>query len=420
MTIMKAIIICISSVLQAIIIDEIFKSFGERRYNKRWIYIVSGLLYAVINTLFNVYIPWQAVFVLSGVILMAIFTLLYKVYFWKRIFLLALTFILLTAFEILIGLLVSAFFKSSVEQTLNNIGMFVPMSIGSKLILLGLVKALTHFTNKKKAKLQWQTLLMLVMLPLFSIIVFIVLSYFIFSDNDMTSIILVIVSTLMLLISNIVVFFVFDFIEKQKEKEIEISNQAVQLELEKQYYFDLTQKYVVSNKTYHDLKHKLYAIDNLIDSDINSAKNEIKKVCNLVESANCIKYTGNDSVDSLLNAKINVAKEKNIAVKVTSWLSDFSEYNIIDICVILGNIFDNSIKATNVNQTIELDIKQLEGHLSITMYNPVGETKNEPRQEMDKLIHGYGLKNVQEIVQNYNGYCRYGIADNRFVINILL
>ncbi len=224
----------------------------------------------------------------------------------------------------------------------------------------------------------------------------------------------------MLLISNIVVFFVFDFIEKQKEKEIEISNQAVQLELEKQYYFDLTQKYVVSNKTYHDLKHKLYAIDNLIDSDINSAKNEIKKVCNLVESANCIKYTGNDSVDSLLNAKINVAKEKNIAVKVTSWLSDFSEYNIIDICVILGNIFDNSIKATNVNQTIELDIKQLEGHLSITMYNPVGETKNEPRQEMDKLIHGYGLKNVQEIVQNYNGYCRYGIADNRFVINILL
>ena len=76
MTIMKAIIICISSVLQAIIIDEIFKSFGERRYNTRWIYIVSGLLYAVINTLFNVYIPWQAVFVLSGVILMAIFTLL--------------------------------------------------------------------------------------------------------------------------------------------------------------------------------------------------------------------------------------------------------------------------------------------------------------------------------------------------------
>ena len=58
-------------------------------------------------------------------------------------------------------------------------------------------------------------------------------------------------------------------------------------------------------------------------------KNEIKKVCNLVESANCIKYTGNDSVDSLLNAKINVAKEKNIAVKVTSWLSDFSVGNNI-------------------------------------------------------------------------------------------
>ena len=233
-------------------------------------------------------------------------------------------------------------------------------------------------------------------------------------------VLMVIFSETMLLFSNLIVFFVFDFLEKQKLKELEISQQAMQLEMEKQYYCDLTQKYKNSNKTYHDLKHKLYAIDKLLDSDLNLAKNEIKNVCSIVESAKSICYTNNDSIDSLLNAKINSAKDKGIAVKITSILSDFTDYNVMDICVLLGNIFDNAIKATKVNECINLILKQSLNHLIIKMSNPINDSKIIAKNERNNFVHGYGLKSVQEITQNYNGFFQNKVEDGHFIISILL
>ena len=391
MIFIKFLVNLMSSLLQAIIIDEIFKTYGCRRFENKWLYFGVGILYAIINSIIGSFVPIQIVFVICGMILLVIFSLMYKIYFWKRALFLMLLCVLFVIIEMLTGLIMCAVYNQNIEDIQTNIGLYILAAVSSKIVLLGLLKIINHFTNNKIVKLYWQTIVMLLIMPISSFFVLSVLSY-----------------------------FVFDFLEKQKLKELEISQQAMQLEMEKQYYCDLTQKYKNSNKTYHDLKHKLYAIDKLLDSDLNLAKSEIKNVCSIVESAKSICYTNNDSIDSLLNAKINSAKDKGIAVKITSILSDFTDYNVMDICVLLGNIFDNAIKATKVNECINLILKQSLNHLIIKMSNPINDSKIIAKNERNNFVHGYGLKSVQEITQNYNGFFQNKVEDGHFIISILL
>lgn len=417
---LKLLINFLSSVLQVIIVNEVCKSFGVKRFDNKWIIRVCAAVYGIINTVLCTFVSIQIVFVLGGIVLIAMYSLLYKIYLWKRVFIVIIISVLIIIFEILTGLVMGAIYGLNIAEVQDNIGLYIQGAMYSKLILLGLIKALVHWRNKQNVKLYWQTIVMLITLPISSFIVLAVLSYFIFGLNDTTSIILVTVASAMLLLSNLIVFFVFDYLEKQKAKEIDISMQSLQFEMEKQYYYDLTQKYIMSNKTFHDLKHKLYAIETLMNENFDLAKNEIKSACDIVESAQSMKYTGNDAVDSLLNSKITVAKEKGIDIKITSLMSNFTRFKIIDICVILGNIFDNAIVATDTvddNKTIVLELKQIEERISITMTNPINENAVIKK---DKYTHGYGLKSVQEIVEKYNGECRYGEHEKKFTINIML
>lgn len=420
MIVLKLLINFLSSILQAFIVVEIFNAFGDKRFDNKWIVRGCVVLYAILNSVLCTFVQIQVVFVLGGLILIAVFSLLYKVYLWKRLFLVILTGVLIIASEMLSGLIMSAIYSMNVADVQDNIGLYIQGMASSKLILLGLCKALAHRRNKKDVKLYWQTVVMLIALPISSFIVLAVLSYFIFGLNDTSSIVLVTIASALLLLSNLIVIFVFDYLEKQKAKEMEISMHSLQLEMEKQYYFDLTQKYIMSNKTFHDLKHKLYAIETLMNENFDLAKDEIKSACHIVESAQNMKYTGNDAVDSLLNSKITVAKDKGIDVKITSMVANFSRFKIIDICVILGNIFDNAISATCQSddyRTIIMEIKQIQERISITMTNPINENK---KLKKDKYLHGYGLKSVHEIVEKYDGDCRYGTQEEKFIINILL
>lgn len=417
---LKLLINFLSSVLQVIIVNEVCKSFGVKRFDNKWIIRVCAAVYGIINTVLCTFVSIQIVFVLGGIVLIAMYSLLYKIYLWKRVFIVIIISVLIIIFEILTGLVMGAIYGLNIAEVQDNIGLYIQGAMYSKLILLGLIKALVHWRNKQNVKLYWQTIVMLITLPISSFIVLAVLSYFIFGLNDTTSIILVTVASAMLLLSNLIVFFVFDYLEKQKAKEIDISMQSLQFEMEKQYYYDLTQKYIMSNKTFHDLKHKLYAIESLMNENFDLAKNEIKSACDIVESAQSMKYTGNDAVDSLLNSKITYAKEKGIDIKITSLMSNFTRFKIIDICVILGNIFDNAIaanKIVNDNKIILLELKQIEERISITMTNPINENAVIKK---DKYTHGYGLKSVQEIVEKYNGECRYGEHEKKFTINIML
>ena len=50
--------------------------------------------------------------------------------------------------------------------------------------------------------------------------------------------------------------------------------------------------------------------------------------------------------DAILNSKISLAKSKGITVKVDAHVPVKLKMSELDLCVILGNLFDNAIEAS--------------------------------------------------------------------------
>lgn len=55
--------------------------------------------------------------------------------------------------------------------------------------------------------------------------------------------------------------------------------------------------------------------------------------------------TGNSMADAILNSKISLAKAKGIAVRADAHIPVTLSISDLDLCVLLGNLFDNAIEA---------------------------------------------------------------------------
>ena len=71
---------------------------------------------------------------------------------------------------------------------------------------------------------------------------------------------------------------------------------------------------------------------NLLDKDLNTVDTVIK--------------TGNAMTDAILNSKINLARSKDIYVKADAHIPYELKIAELDLCVIIGNLFDNAIEAS--------------------------------------------------------------------------
>ena len=70
----------------------------------------------------------------------------------------------------------------------------------------------------------------------------------------------------------------------------------------------------------------------LLDTDLNTVDTVVK--------------TGNAMADAILNSKISLAKARDIPVQVDAHIPVKLTMSELDLCVILGNLFDNAMEAS--------------------------------------------------------------------------
>ena len=119
--------------------------------------------------------------------------------------------------------------------------------------------------------------------------------------------------------------------------------------------------------------------------------------------------TGNVEMDSLLNYLLQKAREQLHEVDVKVNVPE-DIMNLFDINVVVGNLLDNAIEAAGAT-----DEKVLKGFITLEQgifkLQFTNSYKKERQQQGDKQPigkkkrhhSGIGLKNVQEIVDKYNG-----------------
>ena len=137
-------------------------------------------------------------------------------------------------------------------------------------------------------------------------------------------------------------------------------------------------------------------------------------------------FSGNDALDAILNVKQAAAFHAGIAFSpvITETLRFMAAE---DICILFGNLLDNAIEAASRApvKEITLTIGKSDEYAMITLRNSIARSVlgDNPTLDTTKTIkegHGYGVKNINKIVQKYGGHLRYYEENDRFVTEILL
>lgn len=138
--------------------------------------------------------------------------------------------------------------------------------------------------------------------------------------------------------------------------------------------------------------------------------------------------TGNPMTDAILNSKISLAKAKGIEVIADAHIPVKLKSSEIDLCCILGNLFDNAIEASlslpreQRKIRVYMDMKGTQLYISFTNFTAAKKMK-----KVGKLFpttkgdgHGFGLVRIDSIIGRLDGYLSRNSEDGAFTTEILI
>ncbi len=138
--------------------------------------------------------------------------------------------------------------------------------------------------------------------------------------------------------------------------------------------------------------------------------------------------TGNAMADAILNSKISLSKSRGIHTTVEAHIPVKLKISELDLCVIVGNLFDNAIEASmrlaEKDRLIRvyMDVKGAKLYISFTNFAPPGKLKKiGGRFRTTKGEgHGFGLVRVDDVVARLQGYLSRNSEDGAFTTKILI
>ncbi len=213
-------------------------------------------------------------------------------------------------------------------------------------------------------------------------------------------------------------------------KRIDKQIAAYQRELIETHYAEVENMYKQIRGWRHDYRNhiqvmKAYAADGNLEA-IQSYLDELDTDLSTVDT---VIKTGNAMADAILNSKISLANSKNIPVHADAHIPLALTTSEIDLCVIIGNLFDNAIEASLKLPEEErmirvyMDMKNTQLYISFTNF-----TSTKKLSKVGNLFkttksgdgHGFGLVRIDNIVERLDGYISRNSEDGAFTTEILL
>lgn len=385
------------------------KSIFEKR-NKYAIYLTI-LLYAVLMLVYK-YITNVEIFNLLFTLVCNVFCLYigfkstFKSSFFHGIILVITQFVS----EVVSIYAISLVSSSANNSYTENSVIYMTDVIISKILYFAISRFLLKFSNKENSAASWGRWFSLSILPISSL--FIILVIRILTNGltfSLSNSIICILSIVLLLISNIIVYLIYEKAEKSNQKLIELELVNQKNDIDMQYLELLEKKNETMNIMAHDYKNNILTISNMSDS--NEVKEYIDNMVGEIAKYNRIAKTQNRLLDVILSKYTDICNDKGIKFEADIMTDNLGFINSYDISSLFNNILDNAVEAASLssNKYINLEITN-----SLNSYHRVIATNscdNEPHNEKGKLIttkknkdaHGFGTKSIRKIVNKYDG-----------------
>ena len=212
-------------------------------------------------------------------------------------------------------------------------------------------------------------------------------------------------------------------------KHIDKRIAAYQRELIETHYQEVETMYKQIRGWRHDYRNHIQLMKVLAaNGDMDAIKDYLDKLDTDLSTVDTVVKTGNAMADAILNSKISLAKSKGIAVKVDAHIPVKLKMSELDLCVIIGNLFDNAIDASMALPEeqrlirVYMDMKNTQLYISFTNFTATKKlAKVGHRFHTTKGDgHGFGLVRIDNIIERLDGYLSRNSEDGAFTTEILI
>ena len=212
---------------------------------------------------------------------------------------------------------------------------------------------------------------------------------------------------------------------KQIDKRIAV----YQRELIETHYKEVENMYKQMRGWRHDYRNHIQTMKVLASNgDMEGIKEHLNKLDTDLNTVDIAIKTGNAMADAIINSKVSLARSRDIDVSIDAHIPIKLKMSELDLCCILGNLFDNAIEASMPLPKekrlirVYMDMKGTQLYISFTNFtstkkltklgNSFATTKGEG--------HGFGLVRIDNIVDRLDGYLSRNSEDGAFTTEILI
>lgn len=200
---------------------------------------------------------------------------------------------------------------------------------------------------------------------------------------------------------------------------------AFEKELLQKYYAEVENMYTQMRGWRHDLRHHIQTMK------VHAARGEMEELRAYLDmldgdltKVETVARTGNRIADAVLNSKLSLAREKQIAVKVEASVPVRLSIPELDLCIVIGNLLDNAMEACMQlppeRRLIRVYMEMKGNYLYLALTNTAQGGKKSHFGTAKGAGHGMGLARVDKVVKKHGGYLTRASEDEAFSTEVLL
>jgi hypothetical protein len=271
------------------------------------------------------------------------------------------------------------------------------------------------------------------MLIAFLLIVDLMLSYFDFLMSSVVQENMRVIGNILILFSGMAIcgllIGIAHYFSRTSTYRLQKENAEKLNEQQKEYFTQLLEKERDTRQFRHDIIAHLVAMEELTEEgELEELSGYLKSLLKDVRRISGAQYhVGNDIVDTIINYYFQPIRQKcNIKVGGAMGEADYIAQK--DMCAFISNLAKNAVEAVSClpeeEREIRFLVEQGKENLRIYMENTYTGTLSIDKNGSVKTIkkdeknHGYGLKNVLEIIERYGGEKDINAEEKRFRVDV--
>ncbi len=217
---------------------------------------------------------------------------------------------------------------------------------------------------------------------------------------------------------------------EKKARQYRQENELYRSYLEKQemHIHDIIEADQKMRRFRHDIRAHVTALEAEIEmGDMDSLKQYVLRMKEESEKGVAIKYTGIAAVDAVIGEWHQKALEKSIKWTWNGGCLPQRVEHTFELCVIFSNLLSNAVEAAakvTGDKEIYVYCGAIQENVIIRISNTCDQdtTVDIPSKttKADVKNHGFGLKNVQAVVEEVNGSMDRKVGNGHYTVEVIL